>query len=63
VGGSWGAELKYAGFDHIVIRGKADRPVYLCITDGRAEIRDAAWLWGKTTYETENLLRQELGDE
>jgi aldehyde:ferredoxin oxidoreductase len=63
VGGSWGAELKYAGFDHIVIRGKADRPVYLFVTDGRAEIRDASWFWGKTTYETENLLRQELGDE
>jgi len=63
VGGSWGAELKYAGFDHIVIRGKAENPVYLLIRDGQVEIRDAAWLWGKTTYETENLLRQELGDE
>jgi aldehyde:ferredoxin oxidoreductase len=63
VGGSWGAELKYAGFDHIIIRGKAERPIYLFVTGGRAEIRDAAWLWGKTTYETENLLRQELGDE
>jgi len=63
VGGSWGAELKYAGFDNIIIRGKAERPVYLYVSDGRAEIRDAAWLWGKTTYETENLLRQEIGDE
>jgi len=63
VGGSWGAELKYAGFDHIVIRGKAERPVYLYINDDRVEIRNAEWLWGKTTYETENLLRQELGDE
>ena len=63
VGGSWGAELKYAGFDNIIIRGKAERPVYLFVTDGRAEIRDAASLWGKTTYETENLLRQEIGDE
>ena len=63
VGGSWGAELKYAGFDHIIIRGKAERPVYLYVTDSRAEVRDAAWLWGKTTSETENLLRQELGDE
>jgi aldehyde:ferredoxin oxidoreductase len=63
VGGSWGAELKYAGFDHIIIRGKAERPVYLFVTHGRAEIRDASWLWGKTTYETENLLRQEIGDE
>jgi len=63
VGGSWGAELKYAGFDHIIIRGKAERPVYLYVTDGRAEIREAGWLRGKTTYETENLLRQEIGDE
>ena len=63
VGGSWGAELKYAGFDHIIIRGKAKRPVYLSIDDGRVEIRDAAWLWGKTTSETEDLLRQELRDE
>jgi aldehyde:ferredoxin oxidoreductase len=62
VGGSWGAELKYAGFDNIIIRGKAERPVYLFVSDGRAEIRDAAWLWGKSTYETENLLRQEIGD-
>lgn len=63
VGGSWGAELKYAGFDHIVIRGKAERPVYLYIHDDRVEIRDASWLWGKTIYETEDLLRQEIGDE
>ena len=63
VGGSWGAELKYAGFDNIIIQGKAERPVYLYVTDGRAEIREAGWLRGKTTYETENLLRQEIGDE
>lgn len=63
VGGFWGAELKYAGFDHVVIRGKAEAPVYLFIHDGRAEIRDASWLWGKTTWETETLLRERLGDE
>lgn len=63
VGGSWGAELKYAGFDHIIIRGKAQRPVYLCIQDDHVEIRDAGRLWGKTISETEDLLRQELGDE
>jgi len=63
VGGFWGAELKYAGFDHLIVRGKSERPVYLFICDGRAEIRDAAWLWGKTTWETEELLRQRLGDE
>ena len=63
VGGFWGAELKYAGFDHLVIRGKSDGPVYLYIHDGRAEIRSATWLWGKTTWETEDLLRRKLGDE
>ena len=63
VGGSWGAELKYAGFDNIIIRGKAQRPVYLCIRDDQVEIRDAGRLWGKTIFETEDLLRQELGDE
>ncbi len=63
VGGSWGAELKYAGFDHIVLRGKSQRPVYLYIQDDHVEIRDAGHLWGKTISETEDLLRQELSDE
>ena len=63
VGGHFAAELKFAGFDHVVITGKADRPVYLWICDGRAEIRDAGRLWGKTTYETEDGLKEELGDE
>lgn len=62
-GGHFGPELKYAGFDHIVITGKAPKPVYLWIHDGEAEIRDASFIWGKTTYETEPMLREELGDE
>jgi len=45
-----------------VISGKAEKPVYLWITDGQAELRDAAALWGRTTYETEALLHDELGD-
>lgn len=61
VGGSWGAELKYAGFDHLIVRGKAKRPVYLYVEDGTVEIRDASGLWGKTIPETERLLRVELG--
>jgi aldehyde:ferredoxin oxidoreductase len=48
-GGSWGPELKFAGFDGIVIKGKADKPVYLWINDGKAEIRDAGSMWGYTT--------------
>jgi aldehyde:ferredoxin oxidoreductase len=63
VGGFWGAELKYAGFDGVIIGGQSSRPVYLYITDGRAEIRDATSIWGKTTFETENLLRRDLGDK
>jgi len=63
VGGDFGAELKYAGFDHVVITGKAENPVYLWIHDGNAELRDASSVWGKTTYETEEILQEELGDD
>ncbi|MHB1007462.1 MAG: aldehyde ferredoxin oxidoreductase family protein [Chloroflexota bacterium] len=62
VGGFWGAELKRAGFDAIVVDGKADRPVYLWVHDGEAEIRDAAHLWGKQTRESQTAIREELGD-
>jgi len=62
-GGHWGAELRYAGFDHVLITGAADRPVYLWIDGDRVEIRDARSLWGKGTAETEDALRAELGDE
>jgi aldehyde:ferredoxin oxidoreductase len=62
VGGFWGVELKFAGFDAIVITGKADKPVYLWIHDGEAEIRDAGHLWGRTTGETQKMIREELGD-
>ncbi len=61
MGGHWGAELKYAGFDGIVIHGEAARPVYLWVSDGKAEIRDAcstgANVWGKGTYGTTAILR------
>lgn len=61
-GGFWGAELKYAGYDQIIIQGKADHPVYLYIDDDEVEIRSAKHLWGKTTSETDRLLRNEIGD-
>jgi aldehyde:ferredoxin oxidoreductase len=51
-GGHFGAEMKFAGFDLIIIEGKAKEPVYLYVEDGKAEIRDAKPLWGKTTHET-----------
>jgi len=62
-GGHVGAELKYAGYDYIVISGKAEEPVYLWIHNGEIEIRDAGHLWGKGTRETDRLIKNELGDE
>ena len=62
-GGFWPAELKFAGFDGIVIHGKASRPVYLWITGGEAELRDASHLWGKITGDVEDALREELDDK
>ncbi len=62
-GGWWIPELKFAGFDAIIIKGRAPRPVYLWIHDGDAEIRDAGRLWGKLTKEAQEGIRKELGDE
>jgi aldehyde:ferredoxin oxidoreductase len=61
-GGYWGAELKRAGFDGIIVKGRSNKPAYLWIHSGGVEIRDAAHLWGKTTGETEDALRAELKD-
>lgn len=58
VGGFWGAQLKAAGYDGIVLRGRAAEPVYLWIRDGAAEIRPAKDLWGKQTYETSDAVRE-----
>lgn len=62
VGGWWNAELKHAGYDAIIVEGKAPDPVYLWIQDGEVEIREATHLWGKTTAESQTAIRQELGD-
>ncbi len=62
-GGWWGAELKRAGLDGIVIRGCAKAPVYLSVINGEVAIRGSAHLWGKSTAETQKILRQELGEE
>jgi len=62
-GGFWPAELKFAGFDGIVIRGQAESPVYLWIHDGEVELRDAQHLWGRFTAGVEDAIREELGDE
>ncbi len=61
VGGHWGAELKYAGYDGIVVVGRAEKPVYLWVNDGEAELRDAADLWGRGTFATSTTLRQRHG--
>ncbi len=60
-GGYWGPELKFAGYDMLILEGKASSPCYLWIYDDVVEIRDAAHLWGKTVWETEEELRSELG--
>jgi aldehyde:ferredoxin oxidoreductase len=57
-----GGQLKNAGYDSVVIRGRAHRPVYLWIDDKGVEIRDASHLWGKTTWETTEAIRADLGD-
>jgi aldehyde:ferredoxin oxidoreductase len=62
-GGFFPAEMKFAGFDGIVVRGKSPKPVYLWIHDGEVEIRDASHLWGKTTGDVEDIIREELGDK
>jgi aldehyde:ferredoxin oxidoreductase len=61
--GFWGPELKAAGLDGIVLEGRAENPVYLWIKDGKVTIKDARHLWGKDTYETEEIIKQELGDK
>lgn len=61
-GGFWGPELKFAGYDAIVIKGKAKSPVYLFIQDGEVKIKKAAHLWGKTTGEVEQIIHKEHSD-
>ena len=61
-GGFFPAEMKFAGFDAFIIKGKAPKPVYLWVNDGHYELRDASHLWGKITGEVEAILKQELGD-
>ncbi|MFX1532982.1 MAG: aldehyde ferredoxin oxidoreductase family protein [Promethearchaeota archaeon] len=63
IGGFFAPELRMAGFDHLVITGKAEKPVYLWIHDGEIEIRDASHLWGKDTFETQTLIRSDHEDE
>jgi aldehyde:ferredoxin oxidoreductase len=61
-GGYFGAELKFAGWDMVIIEGRASSPVYLSIENGKAELRDASHLWGKTVWETEGQIKAEHQD-
>lgn len=61
-GGFFPAELKFAGFDGIVVKGRASRPVYLSLIDGEARLHDAAHLKGKLTGEVDQILKAEVGD-
>jgi aldehyde:ferredoxin oxidoreductase len=61
-GGFWGPEFRSTGHDAIVIQGAADKPVYLWVTEGSVEIRDAENLWGKDAFESEDIIRDMLGD-
>lgn len=61
-GGYWGPELKYAGYDGIIVEGKTDNPTYVTINDDDVEFKDASHLWGKFTFETQEILKKELGD-
>jgi len=62
-GGSWGADLKKAGFDGIIFQGIAPEPVYLVIQDGVAELQDASSLWGKSVPDTTQTVRAKHGDK
>jgi len=63
VGGAFGPALKKAGYDAVLFKGISPKPVYVFIDDGKAEIRDAEALWGKTVAEAENAIKEELGDK
>ncbi|MDD4834799.1 MAG: aldehyde ferredoxin oxidoreductase family protein, partial [Lutispora sp.] len=62
-GGHFGPELKYAGYDGVIFEGKSEKPVYLYINDDEVELRDAENLWGKTVFETTDMLLDVAGDD
>ena len=62
-GGHWGPELKFAGFDGLIIEGKAKSPVYMTINNSKVEIRSAEKIWGNLIPESEKILREEIGGD
>jgi aldehyde:ferredoxin oxidoreductase len=61
-GGSFGPEMKFAGYDMLIVEGKAKKPVYLWINDDQVEIRDAGKIWGKEVPDTTDLIRAETDE-
>jgi aldehyde:ferredoxin oxidoreductase len=61
LGGKWGAALKYAGYDALAVKGRAEKPVYLYIHDGTVETKDASALWGLSTFDTVERVQTEVG--
>jgi aldehyde:ferredoxin oxidoreductase len=62
-GGQFGPKLRFAGYEGIIFQGRADEPVYLYIEDGHAELKDASRMWGKGTWTTEDMIREEVGKD
>ena len=62
IGGHFAPQLKYAGYDAVIIEGKSNIPVYLFIDDDKVELRSAADLWGRGAHETEHMINDQLGD-
>jgi aldehyde:ferredoxin oxidoreductase len=62
-GADWGPSFKDCGYDALVIKGRADKPVYLYINNDKIEIKDASTLWGKDTYQTDDTIKEQLGDK
>lgn len=60
--GHFGILLKRAGYDGVIVAGRAEKPVYLWVRNGRAELRDAAGVWGKDTHDSEDCIRSEVGE-
>ncbi len=61
-GGHFASELKFAGYDQLILEGKSEKPLHLYIEDDRVEFRDASHLWGKDIYEADEMIKSDLGD-
>ena len=63
IGGFFAPELRFAGFDHLAITGRAEEPVYLLVKDGEVVIKEAAHLWGEDTFDTQTIIKRDEDDE